>query len=517
VKEGHIEIVPKWAATFQDLNHGAARVCDLAMQAKVSAPTVALQSGPHQRLATAIGHKLVKLLGDWLGRREPQIPVRPSVAIVVFNPLGWDRDDVVQAHVTLYGDVVPGDIGDYRKGMRLVDEAGRDVPFHIEQYSENISRALEVVFVAKGVPSLGYKTYYLRPADGPASLPQAAQITLDNSNDVKEPRRALGSDVMENEFYRVTVDRATGRVTLFDKTLQRDVLKNAIAGAEERGGNYIGIEPLSGRSFPQSIDRVEVEANNGIRAVMKTSGHLIDMPETQRLILYKDLKRLDIENTVEWRGPRLVRVEQLFPYQAPNAQIEYGVAYGSNDSGNLIPNTEPHMPDEIRKESWLQARHIQNWIFAGSSEWGLTLATGEQFVRLEGGMFRGEMLRGAHDTSVKVVRGDAVGSMDYPPKGIYTFRYSLSSGRGDWRASKSYRAGMNFNNALIPISVVDNISEKSLPPSQSFFSTGADTLVLSAVRRRTTATESCCASLRMKERARQRAFGSSARRAAWRS
>jgi len=141
------------------------------------------------------------------------------------------------------------------------------------------------------------------------------------------------------------------------------------------------------------------------------------------------------------------------------------------------------MPDEIRKESWLQARHIQNWIFAGSSEWGLTLATGEQFVRLEGGMFRGEMLRGARYTSVKVVRGDTVGSMDYPPKGIYTFRYSLSSGRGEWRANKSYRAGMNFNNGLIPISVVDDISEKSLPPSQSFFSTGADTLVLSAVKK----------------------------------
>src|SRR5262249_30391254 len=135
------------------------------------------------------------------------------------------------------------------------------------------------------------------------------------------------------------------------------------------------------------------------------------------------------------------------------------------------------------KESWLSSRHIQNWIFAGNADWGVTVATGEQFMRLGEGVMRSQMLRGARFTSVKVVRGDSVGVMDYPPKGVYTFRYSISSGRGDWRANKSYRAGMNFNSPLLPISVVDDISQKSLPPTQSFFSTESDTMVLSAVKK----------------------------------
>lgn len=413
-----------------------------------------------------------------------RIPVRPSVPVVVFNPMGWQRTDLVKAHVTVYGDVVPGNISDYRKGMRLVDESGRDVPFHTVQYSENVSRAVEIVFVASGVPSLGYKTYYLRPADGPAGAAQSAQFELDNGNDVKEPRRALGLDTMENQFYRVTVDRATGRVVLYDKALQKEVVKDAeIVGTEERGGNYIGIEPLSGRRFPEAIDKVEVEENNSVRAVMKITGQVIDIPVTQRLILYHDLKRLEVENTVEWDRPRLVRVEQLFPYPQAGARVQYGVAYGSNASENLIANTGPHMPDEIRKESWLQSRHIQNWIFAGDSSQGLTVATGEQFMRLDAGVLRGQMLRGSRYTSVKVVRGDNVGSLDYPPKGVYTFRYSLSSGPGDWRAQKSMRAGMNFNAPLLPVSVVDDVSQKSLPPEQSFFSTEADDLVLAAVKK----------------------------------
>ena len=42
---------------------------------------------------------------------------------------------------------------------------------------------------------------------------------------------------------------------------------------------------------------------------------------------------------------------------------------------------------------------------------------------------------------------------------------------------------MNFNSPLLPISVVDDISQKSLPPKQSFFSTESGTLVLSAVKK----------------------------------
>ena len=419
-----------------------------------------------------------------------EIPVANSTPVVVFNPLGWKRDDVVRAHVTVYGDVSPGDLGSYRKGVRLVDERGESVPFHIEQYSENISRAFEIVFLAKNVPSLGYKAYYLRPADGPEPAMQAARFTLDREHDLKEPRRALGSDGMENEFYRVTVDKATGRVTLFDKTLGRDVVQaSEVVATEERGGNYIGVEPVTGRTIPNVIDSVDVEENNAVRAVLRISGHAIDIPVVQRLMLYKDAKRLDIENTVEWTNPRYVRLEQLFPTQATGVQFQYGVPFGSNAADNILPNSGPHMPDEIAKESWLSARHIQDWIFAGASGWGVTIASDHQFVRLDGATIRAEMVRGTRFTSVKVVRGDRTGSLEYPPPGSYTFRYSISSGSGDWKTNKSYQAGMSFNHPLIPVSVVDDVSRKSLPPTHSFLPLEADGLVLSAVKKADTGSD----------------------------
>jgi len=413
-----------------------------------------------------------------------EIPIPKSFPIVVFNPLGWRRSDLVKAHVTLYGDVAPSDIAEYKKGLRLVDEKGQAAPFHLEQYSENISRALELVFIAHDVPSLGYKTYYLTPAERPEDLAKTAEVKLDRDNDVREPRRPLGADVVENEFYRVTVDRATGRVTAFDKALGRDVCKDMeIVAVEERGGNYVSVEPPSGRAIFNSINRVELEENNAVRAVIKLTGQIADIPIIQRLILYRGLKRLDLENTLTWNGPRFVRLQQLFPLPQPGAQICYGVPFGATAADNLIPGSGPHLQDETKPESWRQSRQIQEWISAGTSDSGLTIATDHHLVKLEEGLIRAEMLRGARFTSVKVARGDEVTSLFYPPPGTYLFKYSLSSGRGDWKTAKSFQAGMDFNNSLIPISVVDNISRKSLPPTHSFGSWQGENLVLSAVKK----------------------------------
>src|SRR5262249_29194424 len=159
---------------------------------------------------------------------------------------------------------------------------------------------------------------------------------------------------------------------------------------EERGGNYIGVEPPSGRTIYNIIRAVELEANNAIRATMKITGEVAGVPVTQRLTLYRGLRRLDIEDTVEWKGPRFVRIEQWFPLEQKNVSLTYGVPFGANAAENIIPKAGTHQSDEIKPDSWRQARHIHDWIHAGTSTanrargdaadaapdaaWGLTLA-----------------------------------------------------------------------------------------------------------------------------------------------
>ncbi len=408
-------------------------------------------------------------------------PFPRSAPIVVFNPLNWNRDDLVRTHVSVYGDASPGDIDDYRRGMRLVDEAGTSVPFYVEQSSGTVSRGLELLFLARAVPSLGYKTYFIVPADKPDTFPNASEIKLDA--DELQPKRVIGADQLENEYYRVAVDRATGRVTVFDKELSRIVAKDMeIVASEERGGNSLSEEVPSGRTIVNTVTRVEIEENNPVRTIVRVQGDLGGVPVAQRLFLYRGAKRVDLENTVDWKPGRLLRIEQAIPYEHPDAQIRYGIPFGSVAGDNFLPKSEPRARDELAKEFWKQWRQVQDWIFAGTAEWGLTIAADRQVITLDPGVIRAGMLRGTY-SQMSITRHGKPYLLQVPPAGTYVFRYSLSSGKGDWAAAKSYRAGMALNNPLIPVSPADELSQKSLPPTRSFCSFESGNLVVSAVKK----------------------------------
>ena len=400
-------------------------------------------------------------------------PFPRSTPVVVFNPSSWSRDDVVEAHVSVYGDVAPGDIGDYRRAMRLVDETGAAVPFYVSQSYGTVSRASEIVFVARGVPPLGYKTYFLVPAEKRAEFPDAFQTKMEGPD-----KRILGEDEMENEFYRVSVDRVTGRVTVFDKELNRAVVKDMeITGTEERGGNSIAIEPVTGRTVINSIRRVELEETNAVRAILRVEGSLGGIPVTQKLSLYRGLKRVDVEDTLDWNADKLVRIEQIFPYEHPDAQIRYGIPFGSAAGDDIFPDSGPHSGDEVKRADWLHWRQIQNWIFAGTSDWGVTITSDGLVMNLDDGVLKAGMLRGTFSTTGFTRDGKPV-LIPVPPAAKYTCHYSISSGHGNWAAAKSYRLGMASREPLIPVAAENELSTKSLPPSESFCSLQGDNLVV---------------------------------------
>jgi alpha-mannosidase len=437
----------------------------------------------YAQLASLRGGQIARDMARNIAERVRN-PIPRSMAIVVFNPLNWRRDDIVRAHATLYGDVPPSDIADFKKSMRLVDETGTAVPFHVLEYSENISRAVDIIFVARGVPSLGYKTYYLAPAGEAAAFPDASELKLDSDLDAKQPRRVVGAEIMENEYYRVTVDRATGRIEVFDKGLNRTVAKDLeIAGTEERGGNTLAIEPRTGRMMINVISRVEVEENNPVRTVIRIAGDIAGIPIVQRVTLYRGLKKVDLENTVDWKPGRFVKLEQLFPYAHPGARIRYGIPFGSADGENVVANSGPRFSDEVPKAIWMQWRQIQDWVFAGDAEWGVTVSADRQLVSLEEGVIRAGMLRGTRFNPLNIVRDGKTFLLQQPPADTYTFRYSLTSGKGNWATAKSFRAGMEFASSLFPYENADDLTRKTLPSTNSFCSLDADNLVVSALKK----------------------------------
>jgi alpha-mannosidase len=413
-----------------------------------------------------------------------QRPVPRSTPIVVFNPLNWLRDDFVETHLTLFGEVGADENDDYKKAMRLLDDKGTSIPFQVEQYTDGSSRSLDLIFVAHRVPSLGYKTYYLVPADRSDSYANACDVKLDTDNNAKQANDVIGSDLLENEYYKISIARATGRIDVFDKDLNQFVTKGIeIVAAEEQGGDDQNIILPSGRTIVNVIDRVELEENNPVRAVLHITGNVGGISISQRLTLYRGIKKIDLDNTIEWVPGRSMNIEQVFPVLQPNVEVRNGIPYGTASAADMMPKAGPHWEDEVKPDVWKRWRQIQDWVSVGTKDWGFTVSTDHNLIQVDNAAITADMLRGTRFSPATTVKNGQPILDARPPAGTYVFRYSLTSGKGDWSTAKSWRSGAEFGAPLIPVSSVNALSEKPLLSEESFLSLSDDNLVLTALKK----------------------------------
>jgi alpha-mannosidase len=178
-----------------------------------------------------------------------------------------------------------------------------------------------------------------------------------------------------------------------------------------------------------------------------------------------------------------MNIEQVFPLPQPNMAVRSGAPFGSVSADEMMPNTGPRNGDEVPRDEWRQWRQIQDWAFAGNADFGVTISADHQFLKVENGALRSGMLRGTRFSPVNfTVHGEPFLNLS-PPADAYVFHYSFTSGRGDWVAAKSWRAGMAFNTPLIPVTSANELSQKPLPPTRSFCSLEAQNLVITALKK----------------------------------
>ena len=138
---------------------------------------------------------------------------RDDTAVVVFNLLNWERRDVVR--VPLPDSVAPDH-------LKLSDSSGCPVPHELGP--EGTLR------FSSRVPAMGYETYYLTGNGEPEGTGSSLR---------------RGRHSIENEFYRVRLDPATGFCeSLYDKTLGVEL----VDGSAAFGAGELLIEEDSGRS-----------------------------------------------------------------------------------------------------------------------------------------------------------------------------------------------------------------------------------------------------------------------------
>ncbi|HOH30844.1 MAG TPA: hypothetical protein PLC40_14290, partial [Candidatus Hydrogenedentes bacterium] len=130
-----------------------------------------------------------------------------GIPVVLFNTLGWDRNDPAEILLT--------EPHSYCDGFEVRDGNGRPVPAQTLSTDigtfDKTNKNFRLLVQPDGIPAIGYKTVWLHPAHHDervfSSMVGADRLTLDN------------------DFVRVTINPRTGWVSkLFDKRLNRNVL-----------------------------------------------------------------------------------------------------------------------------------------------------------------------------------------------------------------------------------------------------------------------------------------------------
>jgi alpha-mannosidase len=142
--------------------------------------------------ATQAGFELEDVANRSMAQLARNIRV-PAQTLVVFNTLNWERDALVEA--------------DLHKDEELVDlTTHQSVPFETLTDKENF---LHVRFLARNLPPVGYKCFQIR-----------------TTSSKSEPLPPVQTNrVIENQYYRVTVDATSGSVeSIYDKQLERELV-----------------------------------------------------------------------------------------------------------------------------------------------------------------------------------------------------------------------------------------------------------------------------------------------------
>ena len=381
----------------------------------------------------------LETIGNAIDTRGEGFPV------VVYNPLAWDRTEPAFADV-----VVPPDgktAKPWAGTVRLTDGDGKDIPVQVlEKRAQGDNTAFRIVFMAEGVPSLGYKLYRLIPAETEGAGPEGIKA---------------GPNEIENDFLKVRLDPKTGWiVSLYDKTAKREVLAGpgnvleaVIDEPKEMSAWELGFKGLAGRAGENGAI-LELVERGPVRVVLRVKSRFRDSTFAQDLTLYRGLPRLDCRTSLDWRE-RNIMIKAAFPLDLKSPAARFEIPYGSI--------ARPADGTEVPALRWID-------VSDGSGQYGTALLNDSKYgFDVKGGVMRMSVVHGATYPDPEADRGRQ------------EFLYSIFPHRGDWKGAGVTRRGLELGNPLI--ARVALVHSGDLPKVHSFIKAGPANVILSAVKK----------------------------------
>jgi alpha-mannosidase len=400
--------------------------------------------------AKKIGDFVLKNSLDEINKKINTSEIENGRPLVVYNPLAWDRTDVVKFNLP------EGDLNEYS----ISDLDGNEIPSQIIHTSRFTN---QIIFIAGSVPSLGYKTYLIKK-----------EKSRDNN-----PKFNASLNKIENEYFIVNIDTSTGWVkSIYDKKNNKEILSsegNKLQLLEDKPTAWDAWNlGLTGVEYPSHFVNAEVTENGPIRTVVRLTrdylkpGVVKDFPTanfpssffTQDIILYNELDRIDFKTDIDWWESRTM-LKVAFPVSVSDTLATYEIPYGT-----ISRSTQ-------RKTSWEKAKYevaALQWGDLSNDNYGISLLNNSKY---------------GYDIKDNVMRLSLLRSPKWPDPtadmGTHSIEYSLFPHKGNWKEANTVRRGYEFNQPLI--AVLTDIHDGELPTQNSFIQVSGDGIILTTLKK----------------------------------
>ncbi|HMG72256.1 MAG TPA: glycoside hydrolase family 38 C-terminal domain-containing protein [Pyrinomonadaceae bacterium] len=246
-------------------------------------------------------------------------------AIVVYNPLNIQREDIVEATVTFPGNAAPN-------AVRVFGPDGKEAPAQLSNG--------KVLFLAK-VPSVGFAVYNVEPADAGNS-----------SSDLKTTESSL-----ENNRYRIVIDKHGDVSSIFDKQISRELLsapiRLAISTDNPRQWPAWNMdfedEQKPPRAYVGGAIKTRVVENGPVRVAIEVERETEDSKFVQTISLSTGDagNRVEFRNVIDWKTKQ-ANLKATFPLAATNKLATYNWDIGTVQR----PNAEERQ-FEVASHQWI--------------------------------------------------------------------------------------------------------------------------------------------------------------------
>ncbi len=401
----------------------------------------------------------------------PPPPQSDAQPIIVFNPLNWQRSELVTVPLPKSG----------KESWLIYDFSGEEI---LSQQTDES----KLLFLAKDIPSVGYRVFWLCQGDGetrrqkeqrdkrdiftnPSPIPNS-QFPIPKQQTTNNKQQITKDFILENQFLRIVVDPKTGDLSsVFDKIQQREVLSgsgNQLQAFQDKGQYWDAwnIDPNYEQHPlpPTQLQTIQWIEQGTLRSRLRVVRQLGKSQFSQDYILSAESPLLKIETTVDWQESHVL-VKAAFPLNLEANYATYEIACGA-----IQRSTQPQTPIEQAKWEVSALR----WADLGDETYGVSLLNDAKY---------------GYDAQSSQLRLTLLRSSSWPDpeadRGIHHFTYALYPHSGSWQSAGTVRRGYELN---LPLQLVmcpplNSDTHRFLPPLGRLLDLSAENLILTTLKR----------------------------------